>query len=238
MGEVDLEEIWREAFAGKWAAMEEPAPATVPKCAHTSRYTYYAEGYEVCLLCGDVTHQCVFEKVTWAPNHRFKTVYQRLHHFNERMNQFMGNEPPVPPDVISKVRDLVGTLGVTKTKIRVALRSLNLAKYIERWVSIWCSITGERPPVVSSQDMERMRSLFVQIERAFMVHKPDKRKAMINYNFVFVRILQILDLPEYYRFFPQLKSKAKFRHIDAIWGEMCKWLNVPYLPFPHVKGLR
>ena len=39
MGEVDLEEIWREAFAGKWAAMDEPAPMDVPKCAHTSRYT-------------------------------------------------------------------------------------------------------------------------------------------------------------------------------------------------------
>jgi hypothetical protein len=105
-------------------------------------------------------------------------------------------------------------------------------------VSIWCELTGEKPPVLNGDEVQRMRSLFVLVERAFMVHKPDNRKAMIHYNFVFVRMLQILNLPHLYRFFPQLKSKSKFRHIDAVWECMCKWLNVPYLPFPHVKGLR
>lgn len=234
--EVDYDEIWRQAFAGKWDSdTVEPAPA----CAHTDRYTYYAEGYEVCLTCGEIIQECVFEKVTWAPNHSFKATYQRMHHFNERLNQFMGTEPPVPRQVIEDVRGIVGGGPVTKTGIRAALRQLRLPKYIERWVSIWCDLTGEKPPVLSGYEIQRMRSLFVLVERAFMVHKPDNRKAMIHYNFVFVRMLQILgNLTHLYRFFPQLKSKAKFRTIDSVWESMCKWLNVPYLPFPHVKGLR
>ena len=234
--EVDYDEIWRQAFAGKWDSdTVEPAPA----CVHTDRYTYYAEGYEVCLTCGEIIQECVFEKVTWAPNHSFKATYQRMHHLNERLNQFMGTEPPVPRKVIEDVRGIVGGGPVTKTAIRAALRSLRLPKYIERWVSIWCDLTGEKPPVLNGYEIQRMRSLFVLVERAFMVHKPDNRKAMIHYNFVFVRMLQILgNLTHLYRFFPQLKSKSKFRHIDAVWECMCKWLNVPYLPFPHVKGLR
>jgi hypothetical protein len=234
--EVDYDEIWRQAFANKWDTdTVEPAPA----CAHTDRYTYYTEGYEVCLTCGEIIQECVFEKVTWAPNHSFKATYQRMHHFNERLNQFMGTEPPVPRKVIEDVRGIVGTSPVTKTAIRAALRQLRLPKYIERWVSIWCDLTGEKPPVLNGYEIQRMRSLFVLVERAFMVHKPDNRKAMIHYNFIFVRMLQILgNLAHLYRFFPQLKSKSKFRHIDSVWECMCKWLNVPYLPFPHVKGLR
>lgn len=238
--EVDYDEIWREAFANKWDGDGNlpSTPVSTPKCAHTDRYTYYTEGYEVCLQCGEIIQECIFEKVVWAPNHRFKATYQRMHHFNERLNQFMGTEPPVPRKVIEDVRKLVGSGPVTKTTIRAALRQLHLPKYIERWVSIWCDLTGEKPPVLSGDEVQRMRSLFVMVERAFMVHKPDNRKAMIHYNFVFVRMLQILNLPHLYRFFPQLKSKSKFRHIDAVWECMCKWLNVPYLPFPHVKGLR
>jgi hypothetical protein len=235
--EVDYAEIWKQAFEAKWdVEMEEKEHP--PQCKHKERYTYYTDGYQVCLDCGLILHECVFEQNAYLPNHRYKTVYQRLHHFNERLSQFLANEPPVPKEIVAQVRAIIGGGTVTKTKIRAALRQLKAPKYIERWVAIWCTITGEPAPVIQSMDMEHMRSMFVQIERAFMTHKPANRKAMINYNFVFVRILQTLNLPQYYRFFPQLKSKAKFKYIDGIWHDMCKWLNIPHLPFPHIKSLR
>ena len=100
---------------------------------------------------------------------------------------------------------------VTKTKIRAALRKTGAAKYIERWISIWSALTGEAAPVIQPDDMLYFRELFVQIERAFMTHRPAHRKSMISYNFIFVRMLQIRGLPQFYKFFPQLKSKAKFK---------------------------
>jgi hypothetical protein len=239
---VDYSAIWAEAFAAKWGpavggSEETAVVAGCGQCTHASRYTYYAEGYEVCLTCGVVTQETVFEKVTWAPHHSFKAGYQRIHFFNERFNQFMGNEPAVPKEVVESVRALVAA-PVTKTKIRAALRKLGSPKYIERWISIWSTLTGEAVPSMISEDMRFFRELFVQIERAFMTHRPAHRKSMISYNFLFVRMLQIRGLPQFYKFFPQLKSKAKFKFIDGVWGDMCRWLNIAHLPFPHVKGLR
>ena len=70
--EVDYDEIWREAFANKWDGDGNipSTPVSTPKCAHTDRYTYYTEGYEVCLQCGEIIQECVFENVVWAPNHQ------------------------------------------------------------------------------------------------------------------------------------------------------------------------
>jgi hypothetical protein len=230
---VDYSAIWAEAFAEKWGA-----PQTPTGCQHVNRDTDYAAGHEVCVDCGAITQETVFERPTWAPHHVLKGPgYQRIHFFNERFNQFVGNEPPVPKAILQSVRALVAA-PVTKTKIRAALRKIGAAKYIERWISIWSALTGEPVPVISSEDMQYFRELFVQIERAFMTHRPETRKSMISYNFLFVRMLQIRGLPQFYKFFPQLKSKAKFRFIDGIWGDMCRWLNLAHLPFPHVKGLR
>ena len=63
-------------------------------------------------------------------------------------------------------------------------------------------------------------------------------KCIINYNFLFVRMLQCLNMSEHYKWFPMLKSKAKVRALDEIWKGMCKSMGVEYVPLPSFKSLR
>ena len=51
-------------------------------------------------------------------------------------------------------------------------------------------MTKNAPPQPDSEVVERIRQLFLYVEVAFNVHRPENRKSMIHYNFVFVRILQ------------------------------------------------
>ena len=127
---------------------------------------------------------------------------------------------------------------VSKTKIRNALRMIGHPELVEKWVTILCQLSKTRPPSPDGDVVLTMRELFMYIEIAFMIHKPKDRKSMIHYNFVFVRILQFLNQPQFYRYFPLLKSRAKVRSIDAVWHKMADYLGWKYLPLPNAKAFK
>ena len=83
-----------------------------------------------------------------------------------------------------------------------------------------------------------MKEMFLLWEQAFNANRPATRKCIINYNFLFVRMLQCLNMSEHYKWFPMLKSKAKVRALDEIWKGMCLSMGVEYLPLPSFKSLR
>ena len=127
---------------------------------------------------------------------------------------------------------------ISKNRIRVALRAIGKPHLVERWVTILCQLSKTGPPSPDSYMVQTMRELFCYIEIAFNIHKPHDRKSMIHYNFVFVRILQFLEQPQYYRFFPLLKSRAKVRSIDAVWRKIADCLGWKYLPLPNAKAFK
>ena len=111
-------------------------------------------------------------------------------------------------------------------------------KYIQKWVTIQCQLTKSQPPNPDCDVVEMVRKLFMFVEVAFNIHKPPNRKSMIHYNFVFVRIFQFLNKPNYHRYFPLLKSKAKVRALDATWKKMTDHLGWKYLPLPSSKAFK
>jgi hypothetical protein len=88
------------------------------------------------------------------------------------------------------------------------------------------------------QVVEKIRQLFLYVEVAFNRNRPENRKSMIHYNFVFVRILQFLDKPDYFKYFPLLKSKAKVRALDMTWKKMTDHLGWKYMPLPSSKAFK
>ena len=77
--------------------------------------------------------------------------------------------------------------------------------------------------------------MFVAMQAPFAQLKPESRKNFLNYNYVFVRLFDLLGVPEFCCFFPLIKSKSKLNALDQQWVNICSELNWPVRPLVHVK---
>ena len=211
-----------------------------PGCTGVDWRIHEADGDYVCIGCGSVHSNMVMQ---YDDQFFFtkRSSYKRIHHWNERINQFLCLDNPPPHHIFQSVREWFdarpGT-PITKPKIREALRSMRQQKFVEKWIAIQCHLTDTPPPNPDAAVVERLRVMFATIERHFHNRKPAGRKSMINYNFLFVRTLQHLGQHQYIRFFPLLKSKNKIKQLDDVWRLICSDIDWPYLPLPSVKQFR
>jgi hypothetical protein len=241
--ELDLAEIWRDAFMGWHQKQEEEEKLNrvyaLPhqECKH-ERYEHYSEGTIVCVKCGEELSSFVPQRLEYIPEgHRRIPVYRRIHHFNERMSQWLCMDSAPPMAIMQFCKDEIKA-PVTKTKIRAALRKAKGQKYIEKWIHIYCFITQHPAPSVCSFKLQRIRELFPYVETAFLSHKPPTRKSIISYNYIFVRLLQMLEMQDQFKWFPLLKSRVKLQCINGIWRNMCTTIGIEYTDLPTFKSLR
>lgn len=197
------------------------------------------DGQWVCTGCGLVAGG-YFPELPWMPGMPHST-YRRIHHYNERIIQFLCMDSPPPAAVMAVVRAWFAqrpTVTICKHRIREALRQVQESKYAEKWISIYCVLTGTPRPYIDGAVVDRMRSSFVGIEVSFLRHRPPGRKSMLNYNFVFVRQLQRFGQLDHFKYFPMLKSKNKVRFLDAVWKRIVPDLGWEYMPLPTAKQFR
>ena len=203
-------------------------------CTHKQTHTDTAKGDMVCMDCGKILDSVLHDEYgRTMPLHNIKpaSMYKRKHHWNERISQWLVGVRRVPDDVIAKVKRTilhsnVNLPSLTKTDIRKVLRSLHLQKHIEHWVEIYCMVKETPFPVCDSEKVEEIREQFLAIECAFMKHQPTGRKCMINYNYLFNRLLELHHLEEHQCWFPNLKSKSKLRTLDKIWEDISGTLGM------------
>jgi hypothetical protein len=159
--------------------------------------------------------------------------YKRIHHWHERISQLLIMESRIPPEhmVAIGTRLLDGSHAViSKDTIRGVLRSLNLQVYIEKWLQIIERCTGIYPPCPGPVILERLDHQFKEIEKPFLVTKPDSRRNFLNYNYVFSRLLQRMDCAKFCMFFPLIRSKQKLRNLDETWAKMTTLMGWPSEP--------
>jgi hypothetical protein len=213
----------------------------VDSCPHLHKIDDDITGDEVCTDCGQIVGSCRL----FHPNNQwregvqavFRSIYKRKHHFSERISQWLCQDRTVPEFVVDLVKKNSRPY-LTKTGIRQILRKNGLQTYIENWIQIYCRVTGEKIEPPPSEIIEQMKELFVCIEVAFIKHRPKHRKSMMNYNFIFVRLLQHFHLKDHYKWFPPLKSRIKIRSTDDIWKSICGFTGMSYQPLPVVRSLR
>jgi hypothetical protein len=250
MGDPTLEELFEQARQARELMQSDSSAYTLKVldthwggCEHPRTWTDEKEGDIVCVMCGLVLSEKIISNKEYygdVYNITKKSFYKRIHHFNERIQQWQCAEPPVPSEVVAQVKDIVSSMNgpINKTKIRAALRTIKMPKYIERWLQIYCRITDHRVPVIPPQAVDAMREMFILWEAAFRAVRPEGRTCIINYNYLFTRMLQFLHMPEHYKYFPTLKSRSKVKVLDEIWGHMCRQLGTPFVPLPACKTLR
>ena len=178
----------------------------------------------VCRSCGAVQADCFGQDdAAYFICHKASSNYKRIHHWHERISQFLLCESPIPHDKFLLIAERLcdGSHAViNKDVIRSVLRSLNLQLYIEKWLQIIQRITLIEPPKPGAMLLRQLDDMFQELQTPFLNYKSEQRKNFLNYNYVFCRLFQRIGCPQFSMFFPLIKSRTKLKALDDMWEHM------------------
>ena len=110
------------------------------------------------------------------------------------------------------------------------LKKLQLTQYYEHTTYIISKLSGVPPPTISRETEEKIRLMFRQIQAPFEKYCPKDRTNFLSYSYVLHKFFQLLELDDFIKYFPLLKSREKLKHQDKIWERICIDLNWDYYP--------
>jgi hypothetical protein len=109
---------------------------------------------------------------------------------------------------------------LTEDKVKKYLKKLNLNEYYDNVIAI-INRLNKRPPFTLTTELEeKIKSMFRQIQEPFEKHKPKNRKNFLSYSYTLHKFFQILNLHEFCKYFPLLKSNDKLRQQDEIFKKI------------------
>jgi hypothetical protein len=156
--------------------------------------------------------------------------YKRINHFNELLVQFQAKESThIPKEVydmirkeLKKERKSVNDLNFSRVKRYLKKYShLGYNHYYDHTFHIINKMNGQKPLSMTPEMEEKLRYLFLQIQKPFDKYCPTGRKNFISYNFVFYKFCEMLGYDEFLKYFPLLKSKEKLYQQEQIWKKIC-----------------
>ena len=189
-------------------------------------------GYQETLLVEQ--NRPIYRQTTKEASH---FSYKRINHLNEWISQIQGKESTdIPEDIFERIlaeikkENITDPKRITHTKMREILKKLRLNKYYEHINYIINRINGQPTPHFPPEVEEKLRTMFKQIQPAFLKHCPKDRKNFLSYSYVLYKFFQLLGMDEYLRYFPLLKSREKIFAQEVIWRAICKELHWEFIP--------
>ncbi len=119
---------------------------------------------------------------------------------------------------------------VTPAKIKEILKRLSLNKYYEHVTHIMNRLNGMPSISFTPEIEEKLRQMFKMIQIPFFKHAPKSRKNFLSYSYCIHKCLQLMELDEYLKYFPLLKSREKTFQMDEVWKKICEELGWTYYP--------
>jgi hypothetical protein len=170
------------------------------------------------------------------PNEVSYTAYIRLNHFKEILSQFQAKETTqIPEEVIKNIklrikRERIHDLSLLNyDKMREILRKLGYNKYFEH-IQYINSLFGIKPPIMDDQLHETLCVLFISIQQPYALYCPNGRTNFFNYAYILHQLLVLLDQTQYIPYISLLKDDTKQREQDAIWKNVCAFLDWEFIP--------
>jgi len=216
----------------------------------------YGSGSYFCALCG-LEKNCPLledrnfyeeeDKKTSAP---MRNRYLQRHHFAERLNAFLCNDPELPWGLLYIIKDEIEILdpgfqtlrdeNQAKELVRRAIQRLVKRKerharstMQEKWILIRYEITGLKPEVPAGF-AERMMHKFNYFLNAWFRNKPGERKNIMHLNSLLRELCGQCFGVEFMRqtfpYFPLLKNKKKVSQVECQLRAVCESLQWEYLP--------
>jgi len=163
--------------------------------------------------------------------------YKRENHFNEWIAQFQAKERTSVPDTIIeqlkvevKKQRMKSPDDLTHKRVRELLKKLGFNKYYEHTPYITTILCGVQPPTMHLELEEKLRLMFLQIQKPFENNCPKDRKNFLSYSYVLYKFCELLGEDDYLKCFPLLKSKDKLWRQDQIWRKITSDLRWEYIP--------
>ncbi len=116
------------------------------------------------------------------------------------------------------------------SKMKQILKKLKLNDYYEHIPYIKSKITGKPAPTINRETEEKLKKMFDQIQEPFDRHCPPDRINFLSYSYVLHKFCQLLELDDFIKCFPLLKSRQKLRNQDQIWKGICSDLKWQFYP--------
>lgn len=221
---VDVKEIQRK----------KEQPDVCKKC---SVNFLFDKGFLICPECGYCL-QCIEA----GPSMSYKELcdydmkpqfsYMKITHFDDWLKRFQAKEnTSIPQEVLDKViielkkERITDLTKLSEEKCKKILKKLGYNKYYDHVVHIIHRLNGIPPLQLTSKVEEKLRKMFLQIQEPFEKHKPKNRKNFLSYSYCLHKMFQILNLPEYTRYFTLLKSPDKLRQQDEIFKKIVQEMS-------------
>ena len=214
----------------------------IKKCSDCNQEKVYiqTESIFVCEKCGEV------EMIITEPEKntsgdiipdKIGYPYKRINHYSEWLSQFQAKESiEIPQEVYDKIiaelhkNRIYNMKSLTKLKIKEILKKLNLTSYYEHSTHIISKLSGLPPPTISRETEQILREMFKLIQEPFERHCPKDRINFLSYSYVLHKFCELLELDDFIKCFPLLKSREKLRDQDKIWKMICKDLRWQFIP--------
>ena len=214
-------------------AIKEPIQSTVTVknnivCTHCGTFDSIRDQKEhsVCLSCGTV-HYVIISTNTDFKQRDSRSVtyvidYKRLTYFKEALFQIQGNETiEIPQEVIdSVITELskekwsnLSKLSIEKTKS--ILKKTGNSKWYEHTPCIIKKINNENNIKIPPDAQEKLFYIFGIIEKEFNAHS--FRSNFFSYPYCIHKMFELLELKEFYAYFPYLIDREKLHKQDEMW---------------------
>ena len=229
----------------------ENKPIDLPKLIDTyscdkckvSLLTMAAESCMICPNCGK--SDTYFESSSQSMSYdqeinsevNISFAYKRINHFNELLAQFQAKESTnIPQNIIDDLNNEFKKARVqkkneiTQSKVRFYLKKLGYNKFYEHVPHITNILNGIKPPNMTLELEEKLRSMFRDIQEPFERNKPKDRSNFLSYNYCLYKFCELLGHDEFLTSFSLLKSREKLHAQDKIWKLICRDMNWQYIP--------
>lgn len=114
--------------------------------------------------------------------------------------------------------------------IKQILKTLGYTQHYEHTTNIISKLSGSLPPTINREMEEKLRLMFKHIQGPFEKYCPMERTNFLSYHYVLHKFCQLLELDEFLKSFPLLKSRDKLKQQDKIWKLICRDLQWEYIP--------
>lgn len=202
------------------------------------------EGDYVCMDCGLCQPGRVYYVEAWEDRERITVMprdgYKPIHHWHERLAQYHLQETAICPAhwaVIIEALMVARPKALCKETLRRALRSVKLQRYNENWLQIINRITGYVPPPLEHNELLLLDRVFEGMHQPFSLFKPEKRKNLLNYNYVLYRLFELIGRKDCLCHFPQLKTASKWQEVDRVWAQICEYQRWPHPAYAPIEWL-
>ena len=113
--------------------------------------------------------------------------------------------------------------------VKQILKKLGMTQFYEHSTHIISTLSGKPPPTINRDTEEKLRLMFKQIQEPFNKHKPKTRVNFLSYSYILHKFCELLELDDFIKCFPLLKSRDKLKQQDIIWEKICKELKWEFI---------